>query len=77
MAHARRAFVLIASLCLATSSIASTLLEEDLVPGSGDGLITIDMAAGLEWLDLTVTQNQSYASIAAGAGGWTTANGFR
>jgi hypothetical protein len=44
---------------------------------AGDGLITRDTATGLEWLDLTPTQNLSYQSVATGAGGFTTTAGFR
>lgn len=56
------------------------LLEIDLVPGSGDGLLTLDTDTGLEWLDLTATSDpagQSYNAVAAGFGGFTTEQGFR
>lgn len=36
----------------------------------GDQLITLDTETGLEWLDVTATQGQSYASVAAGFGGY-------
>ncbi len=35
-----------------------------------NGLTTIDDVAGLEWLDLTLTTNQSYNSIIGGFGGY-------
>jgi hypothetical protein len=44
-----------AALILCSPTARAALVERDLVPGSGDGLTTLDEAAGLEWLDLTVT----------------------
>ena len=42
-----------------------------------NGMTTIDTDTGLEWLDLTETLGQSYNSVAAGFGGFTTTDGFR
>lgn len=51
------------------------LIEIDLF-SNGDGLITRDTIAGLDWLDLTQTLTLSFSDIQAGAGGWTEL-GFR
>ena len=40
------------------------------------GVTTLDDATNLEWLDLTETTGQSYNSVAAGFGGFTTVQGF-
>jgi hypothetical protein len=53
------------------------LIHQDLVSGTGDELITLDTDTHLEWLDLTATANLSYLEVLAGAGGYTTAHGFR
>jgi choice-of-anchor C domain-containing protein len=42
----------------------------DLVPGSGDGLITRDPVAGLEWLDLTETIGLTPEQVMDPAGPW-------
>src|SRR6266536_1345464 len=42
-----------------------------------DGLLTLDSHTGLEWLDLTSTGNQSFASVIGGYGGFTTTYGLR
>jgi hypothetical protein len=42
-----------------------------------DGLLTLDSRTGLEWLDLTSTGNQSFASVIGGYGGFTTTYGLR
>jgi len=57
-------------LSLASSSAQAQLVSRDLVPGSGDGLVTFDSATGLEWLDITETLGASFVEIADGGGGW-------
>lgn len=53
-----------ASLLLTHSSATrANLIEVDLVPGSGDGLLTRDTASGFEWLDLSQTVNRSYSDV--------------
>lgn len=42
-----------------------------------NGITTIDTAAGLEWLDLTQTQNRSYADVAGGFGAGGEFEGWR
>jgi hypothetical protein len=44
---------------------------------SGDCKLTRDSRTGLDWLDITATFDQSYNSVAAGFGGYTTTQGFR
>jgi hypothetical protein len=41
------------------------------------GTTTLDTDTGLEWLDLTLTRAESYDSVAAGLGGYTTTEGYR
>lgn len=53
----------------------ATLIAADLVPGSGDALLTVDSMTQLEWLDVTATVGQSYADILAGS--YVSALGFR
>ena len=65
----RRLFVLPALLFALPAG--ATLQVVDLF-APGDGLLTRESDTGLDWLDPTTTQNQSYNSIATGAGGWTT-----
>ena len=62
-------------LLLATGA-AAQLSEVDLVPGSGDGKVTLDAATGLYWLDLPETTNLSVPDVLGGAGGWV-ARGWR
>lgn len=63
-----------ASLMLsAANANATTLFSADL-NASGDGLLTVDTAAHLEWLDLTATANLSRSEVLAGT---YVANGFR
>ena len=42
-----------------------------------NGMSTIDTSTNMEWLDLTKTLGQSYNSVAAGFGGFTTIEGYR
>jgi len=44
--------------------VEASLVVRDWVPGSNDGFITRDTATGLEWLDVTLTQNRSFNEIA-------------
>ena len=53
------------------------LIQKDLVPGRGDQLLVLDDATGLEWLNLTVTANQSYLDVLAGFGRFIRRFGFR
>ena len=53
----------------------ATLLSVDLNT-AGDGLLTLDTNTNIEWLDLTLTQGQSYNSILANFGGYV-GQGFR
>ncbi|NNL66313.1 MAG: hypothetical protein HKP30_08730 [Myxococcales bacterium] len=41
------------------------------------GDTTLDTDTNLEWLDLTLTRDQSYDAVAAGFGGYVTTEGFR
>ena len=53
------------------------LVQQNLVPGTGDHLITLDTETNLEWLSLNATANLSYMDVLGGAGGYTTTYGFR
>lgn len=53
------------------------LVQQNLVPGTGDHLITFDTETNLEWLSLNATANLSYLDVLGGAGGYTTTYGFR
>ncbi|MBS0179977.1 MAG: hypothetical protein JSR20_14570 [Nitrospira sp.] len=53
------------------------LIQQNLVPGTGDHLITLDTDTNLEWLSLNATANLSYLDVLGGAGGYTTSYGFR
>ena len=53
------------------------LLQQNLVPATGDHLITLDTETNLEWLSLNATANLSYLDVLGGAGGYTTTYGFR
>jgi hypothetical protein len=55
---------------LAAGLAQATLVKKDLLT-AGDGLITLDTATNLEWLDLTATQDLSVDQVLGGAGGWT------
>jgi hypothetical protein len=76
MSSIQHLVVALAWLLLASPS-AATFISQDLVPGSGDGLITYDLQTGIEWLDITATTNVSYNQVRTGYGGYTTADGFR
>jgi len=53
---------------LAAPASATLVSVDRLVPG--DGEITRDTDTGLDWLDLTLTTNVSFADIQADVGGW-------
>jgi len=53
------------------------LVQQNLVSGTGDQLMTLDTETNLEWLNLTATANLSYLEVLGGAGGYTTTYGFR
>lgn len=61
----------------AGTSARGSLVARDLVPGSGDGLITLDPLTGLEWLDLSATQGLSYTAISKASSGYLADFGFR
>jgi hypothetical protein len=63
-------------LLLAVSPASAALIEVDLFT-QGDKLLTLDTSTGLEWLDLTATEDESYNSIIGGFGGFITSEGFR
>jgi hypothetical protein len=46
------------------------LISEDLLV-AGDGLVTVNTAMGLQWLDLMPTIGLAYNVVAVGAAGWT------
>lgn len=52
------------------------LIQQDLVPGSGDQLLTLDTDTNLQWLNLTATAGRSYNEVMSGFGGFTTTHGF-
>ena len=52
------------------------LIQQDLVPGSDDQLLTLDTDTNLQWLHLTATANRSYQEVLADFGGFL-GNGFR
>ncbi len=54
------------ALCVVWTTSANAALIDN-------GDTTIDTASGLEWLDLTLTQGQSYNSIVGGFGGYASA----
>lgn len=54
---------------MAWGAAHASLVEQDLLV-AGDGLVTLDTATGLEWLDLTATQGLSVDKVLAGSGGW-------
>lgn len=53
------------------------LIQQDLVPGSGDQLLTYDTDTNLQWLNLTATAGRSYNEVMGGFGGFTTTHGFQ
>ncbi len=53
------------------------LVQQNLVPATGDHLVTLDTETNLEWLNLIATSNLSYLDVLGGAGGYTTTYGFR
>ncbi len=53
------------------------LIQQDLVPGTGDQLLTFDTDTNLQWLNLTVTAGRSYQEIMGGFGRLTTTHGFQ
>lgn len=53
------------------------LIQQDLVPGSGDQLLTYDTDTNLQWLNLTATAGRSYNEVMGGFGRFTTTHGFQ
>jgi len=60
---------------LAGGMANAALVKKDLF-AAGDGLVTLDTATNLEWLDLTATRDLSVDAVLGGAGGWVNA-GFQ
>lgn len=58
-----------AAALLAGGMANAALVKKDLF-AAGDGLVTLDTATQLEWLDLTATQGLSVDAVLGGAGGW-------
>ena len=54
-----------------------TLIQTDLIPGSGDQLLTLDTDTNLEWLNLTATAHRSVNEVLGGFGGFVGTHGFR
>lgn len=52
------------------------LIQQDLIAGSGDQLLTFDTDTNLQWLNLTATAGRSYNDVMSGFGGFTTKHGF-
>ena len=71
----RIASALGAAVLLASGVAHAALVQQDLLT-AGDGLITLDTATDLEWLDLTATQDLSVDQVLGGAGGWVN-SGFQ
>ncbi|MBU0910596.1 MAG: hypothetical protein KKA54_08825 [Proteobacteria bacterium] len=68
----------VAALILGPGASAwGSLVARDLVPGSGDGLLTFDPLTGMEWLDLSATRGLSYAAISNASSGNLVDSGFR
>lgn len=61
-----RATGLILAAFLYVMPAQAALITADLVPGTGDALLTVDTATQLEWLDVTATVGQSYAGVLSG-----------
>ena len=57
--------ILVGFLVLTPCVANGTLIQRDLVPGSGDGLLTLDDETGLEWLDVTATLGLSFDDVSA------------
>lgn len=53
------------------------LIQQDLLPGTGDHLITFDTETNLEWLSLTRTLNFSISDVKKGAGNYIPTHKFR
>lgn len=53
------------------------LIQQDLVAGSEDRLLTFDTDTNLQWLNLTATAGRSYQEIMGGFGQFTTTHGFQ
>lgn len=68
---------LVAAGCLVAPTMASAdLISEDLAT-EGDGLLTVDTDTGLEWLDLTETEDMTLADILAALAPGGMLEGFR
>lgn len=70
-----RAIGLVIAGVLYVAPTQAALIAADLVPGTGDALLTVDTATQLEWLDVTATAGQSYADVLSGQ--YVSALGFR
>lgn len=58
--------VFVALLLLQTGQASAVLISADYSSGSGDGLLTRDTDSGLDWLDITLTVNQTYDQVRTG-----------
>lgn len=59
-----------------SSTSGATLIKQDL-SNAGDGLLTLDSATGLSWLNVSATINRSYNDVISGYGGFVNTMGFR
>jgi len=57
------------ALLLAAPLASANLVSRDLL-ARDDGLLTLDTATGLEWLDVSLTKGLSVNEVLGGAGGW-------
>jgi hypothetical protein len=70
------AFCILVMTFVLTAPGNAVLIEVDLYPETGDGLLTRSTKTGLDWLDLTVSKGYTYKEIVGGAGN-IFASGFR
>ncbi len=70
MTDGRLTVLLVLLVALATPGNATSLVQADLL-AMGDGLLTVQVDSGLEWLDVDQTTGVSFVDIALhNAGGW-------
>jgi len=62
--------VLAATALVLSSSVNAALISTDLNV-VGDGLVTLDTDTGLRWLDLSITDNQTYVDALASNPAWS------
>jgi hypothetical protein len=71
------AVILIAALFMLSGPAAHAALSARDWQTSGDGLLTLDTATGLQWLDVTVTQGLSWNTVTSQLGADGRFTGFR